>query len=111
MTTSSASGSADRLTPSRAAAVVGLPYPGTFNRVRRRLQKIYDRKTGSLNPFPAGLTRAAERTHAREHILVVPEWGGVSWFGSDWTYSRQACESWGAAEYAPQIGITPAPAE
>jgi len=111
MTTQRATSEADWLTPPQAAATVGLPYPGTFNRVRRRLQKIYDRETETLKPFPSGLTRAEERDIAREHILVVPEWGGVSWFGSDWTYSRQACESWGAADYAPEIGVSPAPAD
>ena len=111
MTIQGSPGGVDRLTPPQAAAVVGLPYPGTFNRVRRRLQAIYDRESGALKPFPPGLTRAGERAFAREHILVVPEWGGVSWFGSDWTYSRQVCESWGAAEYAPEIGVSTAPAE
>ena len=101
----------DRLTPPEAAAVLRLPYPGGFNRVRRRLQKIYDRATSGLEPGPRGLTRAQERAFAREHILVVPEWGGVSWFGSDWTYSRQACEAWGAAEYCGEIGVEPASVE
>jgi len=100
----------ERLTPPAAAAVLGLAYPGTFNRIRRRLQRIYDRGTGTLLPFPNGLARRAERELAHEHILVVPEWGAVSWFGSDWTYSRQACESWGTPEPAPKIGVDPVPA-
>jgi len=111
MTTQHAAISPDRLTPPEAAVVLRLPYPGTFNRVRRRLQKIYDRATSGLALPPSGLTRAQERAFSREHILVVPEWGGVSWFGSDWTYSRQACEAWGAAEYCREIGVEPASVE
>jgi hypothetical protein len=55
-----------------AAKILDLPWPGTFNRVRRRLQ--------IAQMLPGG-----------ERMWKVPTWGGRKLPGADWTYSREAC--------------------
>lgn len=94
----------DRITGREAAAIVGLNWPGQFNSARVRLERVRRRDTEMVEPYPrdfslltqqAGITSAeAERIWRREQILVVPEWGGVSILGGDWSYSRAACERW-----------------
>lgn len=37
--------------------------------------------------------RAKEVAFDESHVLVVPEWGGVKWPKSAWTYSRRVLES------------------
>jgi hypothetical protein len=94
----------DRITGREAAAIVGLNWPGQFNSARTRLERVRRRDTDRVEPYPrdfsllaqqAQITNAhAERTWRRDQILVVPEWGGVSILGGDWSYSRAACERW-----------------
>lgn len=57
-----------------AAEILHVPYPGSFNRLRKRLQQISVTKVG-------------------EKIARVPELGGVKYPGTEWIYSRSACLS------------------
>lgn len=76
-----------------AASLLGLAYPGVFNRTRRRLQRVYDPITRQITSYPSDLSTAEERAFNRDRVLILPEWGGVSWFGSDWTYCRRRCSA------------------
>lgn len=87
-------GGPDACTAAEAAAIAGLPLR-TFNRLRRRFERWYD--TGTWTPVPDGATRAWRR----ERVIVVPEFGGASQFGSDFRYSRAACERWHEAPGVP----------
>ena len=62
----------DTIAGREAAKLLDLPWPGTFNRVRRRLQ--------IAQMLPGG-----------ERMWRVPTWGGRKLPGADWTYSREAC--------------------
>lgn len=84
----------DRISARDAASVLDLGYPGRFNRIRRRLQRVWNRDDGTHRPYPDDLSTDAERAFNRDHVLVVPEWGGVSYYGSDWSYSAQRCAEW-----------------
>lgn len=64
---------ADEIGGRAAAGILRVPYPGTFNRLRKRLQQM----------SVVGLG---------EKIARVPELGGVKYPGTEWTYSRSACE-------------------
>ncbi len=99
----------DRIDGRSAAELLDLPYPGTFNRVRRRLQRVYDPDTGELQPYPCGLTQAQERAFDRNHVLVVLDWGGVSLYGGDWTYSHSACSAALPLALGPGNGSRPRP--
>lgn len=99
----------DRIDGRSAAKLLGLPYPGSFNRTRRRLQRVYDPDTGDLRPYPSGLTQAQESAFDRDHILVVLDWGGVSFYGRDWTYSRSACSAALPLALGPRNGSRPRP--
>lgn len=84
----------ERCKAKRAAEILSTPYPGTFNRRRRQMQMVWNRETESPEPYP-NLTSADERRAFNEdHILVVPEWGGISHFGGVWTYSVEKCQAW-----------------
>lgn len=74
-----------------AAALVGLPYPTTFNRVRRQREHIV-MEDGAL-VLSSTLGAAADQFH-RTRPLVVPEWGGIRYPGTEWTYDEQLCASW-----------------
>lgn len=84
----------DRCSGVDAAPILGIPYPNSFNRTRRLLQRVWNPATGCCEPYPDFLTRAEERAFNRKAVLVIPEWGGHSYHGSDWTYSRSTCERW-----------------
>lgn len=75
----------------QAAALVGLPYPTTFNRVRRQREHIV-MEDGSL-VLSSTLGAAADKFR-RTRTLVVPEWGGVRNPGTEWTYDEQVCSTW-----------------
>ena len=75
----------------QAAALVGLPYPTTFNRVRRQREHIV-MEDGSL-VLSSTLGAAADKFR-RTRTLVVPEWGGVRNSGTEWTYDEQLCATW-----------------
>lgn len=90
----------------RFAELIGLKYPGQFNAARSALQKTWDRKTGELRDYPhtlfdaAGCTkketrerRRARKEFDRSNILVVPEWGGIKWPGTEWRYDRRKGEA------------------
>lgn len=107
MTTSqqnSATSADDRIQAVDAAKLHRLPL-SSFNTSRRELQLVQDRASGRLLPYP-DLTRDAlgnqlsdaERRRREvefdaKHILVVPEWGGIRYPRSSWTYSRRRCEA------------------
>lgn len=86
--------------------MLSLTWPGRFNHTRTRLECVRDRETQEIKPYPRAEHFAilaaerrcsadeAERQWRRDHILVVPEWGGVSVMGGDWSYSRAAIERW-----------------
>lgn len=85
------------ITASDAAPILGLCATSTFNRVRRRLERyvvVIDGAAPQLHPVPPFDSTADYRRFAREHVLVVPEWGGRSVYGGDWSYLRSRCESW-----------------
>lgn len=75
----------------RAATLVGLPYPTTFNRVRK-LREHLVMEDGTL-VLCSSLGAAAESLR-RTRTLVVPEWGGVREPGTEWTYDEQFCATW-----------------
>lgn len=82
----------DRCSAGEAAAILGLTYPSTFHRVRRRMQKILAHPDGPLRTYPSDFASAdAERDFCRQHVIVVPEWGGVSYFGGRWSFLRSRC--------------------
>lgn len=84
----------DRCKAKRAAHILSLPYPGSFNRLRRKMQKVWNRTEETTEPYPV-LDSAVEReAFDKQHILVVPEWGGVSHFGGNWIYSVEKCRTW-----------------
>ena len=62
----------DQISGREAAEEVHLAWPGSFNRVRRRMQ--------IAKYIPGG-----------EKIWTVPLWGGLKLPGCDWTYSRAEC--------------------
>lgn len=64
---------ADEIGGRDAAHILGLPYPGSFNRLRRRLQQV-----SVISPG--------------ERVPRVPPLGGVKYPGTEWIYSRSACE-------------------
>ena len=96
----------DRIPGRQAADILALRWPGAFNATRQRLEMVRDRHTGENRSYPsrshfdllASERRCsasdAERDWRRQQILVVPEWGGVSLAGGDWSYSREQCEAW-----------------
>lgn len=94
LTDSTSKHACDRVHPSEAAAILHLGYPGRFNRIRRLLQRVWDRDTGTHLPYPADLGSADETDFNRQHVLVVPEWGGIAYFGGDWSYSRARVREW-----------------
>lgn len=62
------------------------------------MQKVWNRTEQISEPYP-DLDCADERQAFNSgHILVVPEWGGVSHFGSDWVYSATKCRRWAAGD-------------
>jgi hypothetical protein len=75
----------------RAAELVGLPYPTTFNRVRKHLEQVV-MEDGTL-VLCSSLGAAADQFR-RTRRLVVPEWGGVRNSGTEWTYDEQLCATW-----------------
>lgn len=88
-----------RLSGREFAPLVGLEYPGQFNAARYALQKVLDRKTHTLTEYPhemfdtTGLSaresaarRAARKQFDASNVLVVPEWGGIKWPGTEWGY-------------------------
>ena len=91
----------ERVTCNAAYPILGLPSQQSFNHIRRRLQRVWDRDSGALTPYPDferqyadGRVRAArEREFCDTHILVVPEWGGIKYPKGPWTYSRRRCEA------------------
>ena len=68
----SPSSTTDEIGGREAAEILRVPYPGTFNRLRRRLQRI-------------------SAVGAGEKIARVPELGGFKYPGCEWIYSRRAC--------------------
>lgn len=90
----------ERIPCSAAYPILGLPSQQSFNHIRRQLQKVWDRDSGVLTPypnfdqqFPDDRIRAnKEREFGDTHILVVPEWGGIKYPKGPWTYSRRRCE-------------------
>jgi len=84
----------ERCKARQAAEILSLPYPGSFNRRRRALQRVWDRGKQTTKPYPEFDSPEKRRAFDRSHILVVPEWGGRSAFGSDWTYSVEKCRAW-----------------
>jgi hypothetical protein len=75
----------------RAAILVGLPYPTTFNRVRKQRENAV-MPDGTLVPCTT-LGSAADQFR-RTHTLVVPEWGGIRDPGTEWTYDEDLCATW-----------------
>ena len=90
----------ERISCTAAYPILGLLSQQSFNHIRRRLQRVWDRDSGVPTPypdferqFPDARTRAArEREFCDTHILVVPEWGGIKYPKGPWTYSRRRCE-------------------
>jgi len=92
-----------------AAEILGVSYPAKFNETRRRLEKVVDPATGKVRDYPTTdeLVELAEQLGStadeadahfrREHILAVPAWGGLSFYGGHWRYDRSKCEQWHAA--------------
>jgi hypothetical protein len=72
-----------------------------MNHARRALQKYLDRETGRVLTYPDFRTLrpgdSTERVRRCEvefdavHILVVPEWGGIRYPRSAWTYDMDLC--------------------
>ncbi|HKK08407.1 MAG TPA: hypothetical protein VKA44_05925 [Gemmatimonadota bacterium] len=78
----------------RAAELVSLPYPGTFNRHRLKMQRVWNRTKEIPEPYPEFDDAEEREAFDKRHVLVIPEWGGVSYFGGDWMYSVQKCLEW-----------------
>lgn len=88
----------DRCKAKQAAEILSVPYPGSFNRLRRKMQMVWIRTEETTEPYP-NLQSAKEReAFNKQHILVVPEWGGVSHFGGNWIYSVEKCRAWAKGE-------------
>jgi hypothetical protein len=80
-----------------AARLLGLCATSSLNRTRRRLERYLACHNGAepqLNPVPAFASERDYQAFARQHILVVPEWGGRRVFGGDWRYLPSLCRSW-----------------
>lgn len=88
------------------ASLLGIGYPGAFNGARRRLQRVWTPATDTHDPYPHHLfstegappSEVAARRRARleyeqGRILTVPEWGGLKFPGSEWSYSRSRGEA------------------
>lgn len=109
----------DRVSARLAAAAAGLRYSEEFNRIRWTLEEAVDPATQHSIPMPPELRRVAyclptakaaamspaeladyERLKAArlawcaEHWMRVPQWGGLRPPGTEWRYSRAACEAW-----------------
>lgn len=92
----------DRIDAATAARIRGLAL-SSFNAARRSMQLVQDRASGRLSSYPDFTrdefgNRLDERERRRRevefdaaHILVVPEWGGIRYPRSSWTYSRKRC--------------------
>jgi hypothetical protein len=109
-----------RISGRELALLLDLEYPGQFNAARYRLQKVLDRKTHALADYPhemfgtTGVTpreaaqkRAARKEFDASHVLVVPEWGGIKWPGTEWSYDRrkgEAIRDQGSDALLPGIG-------
>ena len=91
----------ERIPCTTAYPILGLPSQQSFNHVRRRLQRVLDRETGTLMPYPEferqcsdpRVRSAREREFCDRNVLVVPEWGGIKYPKGPWTYSRRRCEA------------------
>lgn len=88
----------DRCKAKQAAGILSIPYPGSFNRRRRKLQRVWNRTEEATEPYPDLDTPEERDTFDSQHILVVPEWGGVSHFGGDWVYSVEKCRRWACGD-------------
>lgn len=94
----------DRIDAAAAAGLLGIPL-SSFNASRREMQLVRDRSTGRLLPYPDfdrdalgnalndDERRRREKEFDARHILVLPEWGGIRYPRSAWTYSRRRCET------------------
>lgn len=81
----------------QAARLLGLCATRSLNRTRRRLERYLVQHNGAapqLHPVPSFVSEREYRAFAREHVLVVPEWGGRSVFGGDWSYLPSMCAAW-----------------
>jgi hypothetical protein len=91
----------DRIPAEVAYKILGFQSQQRFNHARQRLERVLDRATGVHTPVPnfkkqfARLPPDDARRRKREfldsHILILPEWGGIKWPASSWTYSRERC--------------------
>jgi hypothetical protein len=84
-----------------AASLLKLAYPSTFNRVRRSLERFVDphdartlRELPHFGPESGRSARQVERAFRRQHVCVVPAWGGVSAYGADYSYSLDKVQRW-----------------
>lgn len=96
----------DRIPGRVAADILGLKWPGRFSHTRLRLERYRDKETHEVRPYPpqdvfdvlaAGWrcsSAEAEKRWRRDQVLVVPEWGGVSVKGGDWSFSHEAVVRW-----------------
>jgi len=117
----------DRCDPDQAAAIRGWQQ-GTLNNKRRKLQMVYNRRTGRLEEYPSketvhalykqagspGLRPSridlADSWFQSSHWLVVPEWGGSKPPGSGWTYSRKKMKRLrdeGPDALGPHLAVAP----
>lgn len=97
-------GTDERIEAAEAARILGYPV-STLNTSRRAMQLVRDRASRRLLPYPSferdklgNALTAAERRRLEVafdavNLLVVPEWGGIRYPKSSWTYSRQQCEA------------------
>ena len=96
----------DRISGRTMAQLLGLGYPGAFNAARLRMQRVWNPETNSTDPYPldrfetagtspreAGARKQARKAFETRHILTVPEWGGLKYPGTEWSYSRTRGEA------------------
>ena len=77
----------DAIPGRESAHILNLPWPGTFNRVRRRIQ-------------------ISEMLSGGEKMWKVPAWGGIKLPGRDWAYSRAACTMFAEKHLSPDRGAS-----
>ncbi len=80
-----------------AARLLGLCATSSLNRTRRRLERYlacHDGADPQLYPVPPFASERDYKSFARQHVLVVPEWGGRRVYGGDWRYLPSKCRAW-----------------
>lgn len=105
---------ADAIDASEACAILG-DAPSTFEYRRKSLELVLDRTTGARSTLPTFDDVKTERAWRARACLIVPEWGGIKYPGSQWQYSRRRLLAFLADPFdaampaGPVVPVAPSP--